>query len=149
MSNVTEEGRFTIDGWDADGAATLVAVGPDARSALAAGLRATLRLVAPAARPSAESHAVPLHGTGADLASLFADLVEDLGTKLDDGDGGLSDVVLDGLLRRNEGGYRGWGYAFSGLAPARCDRAPAEVAHATVVEDEEEGVVLRATLRRR
>jgi hypothetical protein len=148
MSDVTEKGRFTIDGWDAEGAAMLVAVGPDARSALAAGLRATLRLVAPA-RPSAASHAVPLQGTGADLASLFGDLVEDLGAKLDDGDGGLSDVVLDGVLRCDDGGYRGWGYAFSGPAPERCDRAPAEVAQATVVDDEEEGVVLRATLRRR
>ena len=32
--------------------------------------------------------------------------------------GGLHDIALDGVLRREDGGYVGWGYAFGTLEEA-------------------------------
>ena len=53
-----------------------------------------------------------------DLGSLFADLVQDLLGQIEFFGGGLHDVAVDGVLRREDGGYIGWGYASGTLEAA-------------------------------
>jgi hypothetical protein len=135
--------------WSPAGIATLRAVGHDKRSALEAGLRAVLTLaVSPTQAPLDSGRSAPIHGEGDDLASLFADLVEDLLGQIEFFGGGLHDVAVDGVLRREDGGYVGWGYALGTLEAASPGAVPRLLDTPTVNEDTAHGVVLHATLRR-
>src|SRR4051794_26829824 len=110
---------FTTSSWNSAGAATLHAVGHDRRSALEAGLRAVLALtVVPAHAALDTGRSAPIRGEGNDLASLFADLVEDLLEEIAFFGGSLHDVAVDGVLRREGGGYVGWGHATGTLDAA-------------------------------
>ena len=138
---------FTTSYWSPAGIATLQAAGPDVRSALEAGLRAVLALaVAPASTPLDTGRSAPIHGEGDDLGSLFADLVEDLLEQIEFFGGGLHDVTVDGVLRREDGGYVGWGHASGTLEAAPPAVSPRLLGTPTASEGAAPGVVLHASL---
>jgi hypothetical protein len=140
---------FTTSPWSPAGIATIHAVGGDIRSALEAGLRAVLTLAVAPAPPLREAgRSAPIRGEGNDLGSLLADLIEDLLGQIEFFGGSLHDVALDGVLRRDDGGYIGWGYASGSLEAASPDEVPRLLGVPTVKEDAIQGVVLRATLQR-
>src|SRR5688572_16373009 len=144
-NNVPAPG-FTTTPWSAAGTATLHAVGGDIGSSLEMGLQAVLVLaLAPASTPLRTERSAPIRGEGDDVGSLFADLVEDLLGQIEFYGAGLHDVVIDGVLRREDGGYVAWGYASGTLEAA----SPGEVARLlgapVVSEDATQGVVLHAT----
>jgi hypothetical protein len=139
---------FTTSPWSPAGIATLHATGHDMRSALEAGLRAVLTLaVAPPRTPLDAGRSAPIHGEGDDLASLFADLVEDLLEQIEFFGGGLHDIVLDGVLHREDGGYVGWGYASGTLEKASAGEVPRLLGTPTA-SDSVAQVVLHASLQR-
>ena len=140
---------FTTTPWDPAGRATLHAVGRDVRSALEMGLRAVLVLtVAPASTPLHTGRSAPIRGEGNDLGSLFADLVEDLLGQIEFFGTGLRDVAIDGVLRREDGGYVAWGYASGTLEAASPGEVPRLLGAPVAREDTTQGVVLHATLQR-
>ena len=140
---------FTTSPWSPAGIATLHAAGRDIRSALEAGLRAVLALaVAPAPTPLDTGRSAPIRGEGDDLGSLFADLVEDLLGQIEFFGGGLHDVALDGVLRREDGGYVAWGYASGTLEAASPGEVPRLLGTPMASEGATQGVVLHATLQR-
>jgi hypothetical protein len=140
---------FTTSPWSPAGIATIHAVGGDMRSALEAGLRAVLTLaVAPTPPLLDTGRSAPIRGEGNDPGSLLADLIEDLLGQIAFFGGGLHDVALDGVLRRDDGGYVGWGYASGSLEAAASDEVPRLLGMPTVNEDAIQGVVLHATLQR-
>jgi hypothetical protein len=139
---------FTTSPWNSAGIATLHATGHDMRSTLEAGLRAVLTLaMAPPRTPLDAGRSAPIHGEGDDLASLFADLVEDLLGQIEFFGGGLHDVALDGVLRREDGGYVGWGYAFGTLEAVSVGEVPRLLGRPTASESVAQ-VVLHASLQR-
>jgi hypothetical protein len=140
---------FTTSPWSPAGIATIHAVGGDERSALEAGLRAVLALaVTSAPAPLDTGRSAPIRGEGDVLGSLFADLVEDLLGQIEFFGGGLHDVALDGVLRREDGGYVGWGYASGSLEAASPNEVPRLLDVPTVNDDAIQGFVLQATLQR-
>ena len=140
---------FTISPWNPIGIATLHAAGRDVRSALEAGLRAVLALsVARPHTPLDSGRSAPIRGEGDDLGNLFADLVEDLLGQIELFGDGLHDVAIDGVLRREDGGYVSWGYAFGTLESVSPGEVPRLVGTPTVSEEGVQGVVLHATLQR-
>lgn len=140
---------FTTTPWSPEGIATLHAAGIDIRSALEAGLRAVLALaVAPAATPLDTGRSAPIRGEGDDLGSLFADLVEDLLGQIEFFGSGLHDVVVDGVLRREDGGYVVWGYAAGTLEAASPVEVPRLLGMPTASEGGSQGIILQATLQR-
>ena len=96
---------FTTTAWDAENIATLEASGSDVRSALEAGLRAVLSLAAGTEPAPASDRSSPLHGEGEDLAEMFLDLIEDFLDELAFSPFACHDVVIDGVLHRDGGGY--------------------------------------------
>ena len=139
---------FTTKPWDSAGIAALEATGRNARSALEAGLRAVLTLaVAPTPAPGNPGRSAPIRGEGDDLASLFADMVEDLLGQIEYFGDGLHEVAVDGVLRREGGGYVGWGYATGTLEAAAPGEVPRLRNAPTAVEDGGQ-VLIRAELRR-
>jgi hypothetical protein len=140
---------FTTSPWSPAGLARIHAVGGDMRSALEAGLRAVLALTVASAPPLLDTgRSAPIRGEGDDLGSLFGDLVEDLLGQIEFFGGGLHDVALDGVLRREDGGYVGWGYASVSLEAASPNEVPRLLGVPTVNEAGIQGVVVQATLRR-
>lgn len=83
-------------------------------------IEAALRGILVAARsgqplpPSGDDVAVPVRGEGADLGQLFANLVSNLISQIEEFGPGLDDLRLDGLLRTDGGGYTAWGYLRGG-----------------------------------
>ena len=140
---------FTTSPWSPAGIATLHAAGPEVRSALEAGLRAVLELaLAPPHTPPDTGRSTPIRGEGDDLASLFADLIEDLLGQIELFGDSLHDITLDGVLRREDGGYVAWGYASGTLEATSLDVVPRLLGTPKASEDTALGVVLNATLRR-
>ena len=140
---------FTTTPWSAAGTATLHAVGRDIRSSLEMGLRAVLVLaVAQVSTPLHTGRSAPIRGEGNDLASLFADLVDDLLGQIEFFGAGLHDVVIDGVLRREDGGYIAWGYASGTLEAASPGEVPRLLGAPMVSDDASQGVVLQAILQR-
>src|SRR5215212_8271706 len=141
--------RFTTSSWNSAGIATLDAVGHDARSALEAGLQAVLALtVVPEQALVDTRRSAPIRGAGNDLGSLFADLLEDFLEQIEFFGGGLHDVAVDGVLRREDGGYVGWGHASGTLETASPVVIPRLVNQPTASEAGAPGIVLHATLQR-
>jgi hypothetical protein len=139
---------FTTSCWSSAGVATLRAAGHDRRSALEAGLRAVLALtMAPARAPLDTRRSAPIRGEGNDLGSLFADLVEDLLEQIAFFGGSLHDVAVDGVLRREDGGYVGWGHA-SGTLDAASPVVVPRLLGTPTASDDAPGVVLHASLHR-
>jgi hypothetical protein len=140
---------FTTTPWSVAGTATLHAVGRDIRSSLEMGLQAVLVLAAPpASTPLHSERSAPIRGEGHDLGSLFADLIEDLLGQIEFFGAGLHDVVIDGVLRREDGGYIAWGYASGTLEAASLGEVPRLLGAPVAREDTTQGVVLHATLQR-
>jgi hypothetical protein len=140
---------FTTSSWSPAGIATLNATGRDMRSALEAGLRAVLALaVAPAPTSLDTGRSAPIRGEGDDLRNLLADLIQDLLGQIEFFGGGLHNVALDGVLRREDGGYIGWGYASGTLEPMPPIAVPRLLDTHIVSEGATQGVVLHATLHR-
>ena len=139
--------RFTTTAWDAENVATLEASGSDVRSALEAGLRAVLSLAAGTEPAPASDRSSPLHGEGEDLAEMFLDLIEDFLDELAFSPFACHDVVIDGVLHRDGGGYVAWGYATESTSPP--PRTPLPYVHtAPTVESAVDGIVYRAALAR-
>jgi hypothetical protein len=82
------------------------------------------------------------------VGSLFADLIEDLLGQIEFFGGGLHDVAVDGVLRRDDGGYVGWGHASGTLEASSLGAVPHLHGAPTVREGATRGVVLQATLQR-
>ena len=140
--------EFTTSSWSPAGIATIRAAGPDMRSAIEAGLRAVLVIaVTPASSPLPSGRSAPIRGEGDDLPSLFADLVEDLLEQIEFFGPGLHDVEVDGVLRREDGGYVGWGHASGSLEATSASAIPRLIGAPTTSEGATEGVVLHATLQ--
>jgi hypothetical protein len=111
--NANPDAGFTIVGWDAEGRASFEATGGNRRAVLEAALSAMLALAgATSAQPEDDRdvRSAPIRGEGEDLALLFTDLVGDLLDQADYFGAGLQDVTLDGLTRREDGGFVAWGY---------------------------------------
>ncbi|HEY7863119.1 MAG TPA: hypothetical protein VIE39_05635 [Thermoanaerobaculia bacterium] len=94
---------------------TIEVRGPDARTALQAALSAILRHVLGAPHAGAAARSTPIRGEGDDLAALFADLAADFLDQLAQYGGSIYDVAVDGVVRRDDGGYVAWGYAAGSL----------------------------------
>ena len=140
---------FTTSPWSPEGIATLHATGHDMRSALEAGLRAVLALaVAPAPTSLDTGRSAPIRGEGDDLRNLLADLIQDLLGQIEFFGGGLHNVAVDGVLRREDGGYIGWGYASGTLESMPPTAVPRLLGTPTVSEGTTQGVVIHATLQR-
>ena len=141
--------EFTRSPWSPAGIATLHATGHDMRSALEAGLLAVLALAVASPRtPLDTGRTALIRGEGDDLGSLFADLVEDFLEQIEFFGGGLHDVTVDGVLRREDGGYVGWGHASGTLETASPVVIPRLVNQPTASEAGAQGIVLHATLQR-
>jgi hypothetical protein len=141
--------EFSTSPWSSEGFATLHAGGRDIRSALEAGLRAVLTLAVAMPHPPLDNgRSAPIRGEGDDLGSLFADLVEDLLGQIEFFGDGLHHVVLDGVLRREDGGYVAWGYASGTLEVASSGVVPHLLGTPNVSEEGAQGIVLNATLQR-
>lgn len=126
---------------------TIEAVGDDARSALEAGLRAVLaHAVAPTSKPVDTGRSTPLRGEADDLGSLFEDLVEDLLAQIEVFGDGLHDVVVDGVVRREDGGYVAWGYASGTLTPESAGAALHLLGTTTASDTTTQGVAIHAML---
>jgi hypothetical protein len=140
--------RFITTPWDQHGIAALEATGANARSALESGLRAVLTLAnSPVLVTGDSARSAPIHGEGDDLAELFVDMAEDLLGQIEHFGSGLEDVVVDGVLRRERGGYSGWGYASGTLEVVSRSDVPRLHSVPTVIE-EGARVVIRARLHR-
>ncbi len=141
--------RLTTSPWTPEGIATLHAAGSDMRSALEAGLRAVLALAAaPPHTPLDTGRSAPIRGEGNDLGSLFADLIQDLLGQIEFFGTSLQDIVVDGVLRREDGGYIGWGYASGTLDAGTPVVAPRLHGTPTASTSAAQGIVLHATLHR-
>jgi hypothetical protein len=141
--------RFTTSSWSSAGIATLDAVGHDARSALEAGLQAVLALtVVPEQALVDTRRSAPIRGAGNELGSLFADLLEDFLEQIEFFGGGLHDVAVDGVLRRDDGGYVSWGQAFGTLDAASPVVVPHLLGSPTASEGAAHGVIIHASLQR-
>jgi len=139
---------FAISSWNPDGVATLDASGLDPRSALEAALRGTLALALGSAPVHAEAdRASPIRGEGEDLAALFADMVDELLDQIAEFGHGLHDLTVDGVLRREGGGYIAWGYATGTLAPAAATAIP-RIDAVPVVNEDGQHVTIQVTFRR-
>ena len=139
---------FTTSPWTPAGIATLHAVGHDERSALEAGLRAVLALAAAPHTPLDNGRSAPIRGEGDDLEGLFADLIQDLLGQIEFFGDSLQDVAVDGVLRREDGGYVGWGYALGSLQAVSRGDVPRLLGTPTASESATRGIVLHATLHR-
>lgn len=155
MENHAARGRprsktspFTATSWSPEGTASFVASGHDTRSALEAGLRAVLFLAGVALDSAPGARSAPLRGEGDDLAALFADLTEDLLAQLAQFGAGIADVTVDGVLRRDDGGLVAWGYASGTLEPEPAALVLALAGSPRIVPNEENRIVIDATLRR-
>jgi hypothetical protein len=130
-------GEFTVSGYGRQGA-------------LAAGLAAVLQRVVPQAHMLAEtgeSRASAIRGEGADLAALFADLVTDLLEQLEEAGGEALSVRLDGLLRKDQGGFVAWGYVDLPASPGPAATLPRLIGHPEITETDGSLVSIRAALR--
>lgn len=137
-----------ISNWGAASVATVEANGSDLRSALEGALCAALSLiVAISPKSSVDERAAPIRGEGDDREALFIDLIEDLQTQLTEFSACLSDVTLDGVLRRDDGGYIAWGYVTGALKAPNLGRLPTLVPIATSIADDGQRVVIRTSLR--
>ena len=142
-------GGLETTAWNEDGEATIEAAGGDLRSVLEGGLRAALLLaLGPTSAPAASGRSAPVRGEGEDAAALFVDLLQDLLEQIAEFGGGLDDVTMHGVLRREGGGYVGWGYVTGTLDPAPVGVAPRLAGWPTISENDRDGVVLRASLIR-
>jgi hypothetical protein len=143
--------RFTTTEWDEANVISLEASGRDVRSALEAGLRAVLHAYAAYAGPAttaAESgRSDMVQGEGEDLADLFLDLIDDFLDQMAFSAHACQDVVIDGVLHRDGGGYVAWGYAAESSAAAPKAALPF-VAGAATVAAGVDGIVFRARLAR-
>jgi hypothetical protein len=139
--------RFTTTAWDEKQVATIEASGSDVRSALEAGLRAVLSLAAGGEPAPVSDRSAPLHGEGDDLAEMFLDLIEDFLDGLAFSPFACHDVVIDGVLHRDGGGYVAWGYATESTAPAPPTLLPF-VHTMPTVESAVDGIRFRATFAR-
>ena len=142
---------FSIDHWNERGIASLQVAGADLRAALQATLGAVLALM----HGRDERHEVcdttrsaPIRGEGDDPSALVADLIDDLIAQSETFGVVPRDVVVDGLLHRDRGGFVSWGYArFSENAP----EAPAGIRlldRPMVIADQPSEVVIRVSLAR-
>jgi hypothetical protein len=134
--------------WTPEGNATLEATGSNLHAALEAGLGAVLEMALGPSPPAIGSpHSAPVHGEGDDVAELFAEMVEDLLEQIAFFGNGLHEIVVDGVLRRDGGGYVAWGYAVGSYEKTAPVTPPQLVGQPTAVETGD-GIVIRATLRR-
>jgi hypothetical protein len=104
--------------------------------------------VAPVPTPLQTGRSAPIRGEGDDLESLFADLIEDLLGQIEFFGAGLHEVTVDGVLRRDDGGYVGWGYASGSLEATTTGDIPRLLGASAANEDTTQRIVLHATLQR-
>jgi hypothetical protein len=146
-----DDSTFSFTPWNEEGVATLEAAGPDPRSAMQAALGAALTITLPdidALDGSEDLRSVPIHAEGDDLAALFAGLLEALLAEIEHYGTGLRGITLDGLLRRDRGGYVAWGYADATSSAGRLVTPPRLLGQPTVIAETPERVVLHASLSR-
>lgn len=117
--------------------------GSDQRTTLEAGLRAVLDLIS--LTSGEEEHLAPIRGEGKTAARLFADLLDDLLSQIAESGLAARDLRLDGLLRREDGGFVAWGYVAVGARPYG-GGLPEMVGEAVMEKDEGKGFALWATL---
>lgn len=153
MNEVQGEGLaddFRLSPWNHEGIAAIEAVGADIHTALASLLHAVLALAAAEPVPPSnpfETRAAPIRGEGDDLPSLVADLTEDLLAQIDEAGTGSLAVALDGVVRRDDGGFVAWGYLETAAQAA--DRVPlVELLENPVVAEEPSRIRVRLRLAR-
>lgn len=124
--------------------------GHDRQEAVAAGLDAILRWVVPRsvfAETARDSRAAAVRGEGADLATLFADLAADVLEQLEEAGGEAFAVRVDGLLRKDQGGFVAWGYLELPAMPGGAATLPRLTGAPDVNEAEGQPVSIRFVLR--
>lgn len=129
---------------------TITVSGHGRQEVVAAGLVAVLQRVVPHAHGlevSEESRSSAIRGEGADLAELFADLVTDLLEQVEEAGGEALAVRLDGLLRKDQGGFVAWGYVDVPAAPGPVVKLPRLVGIPEIAETDGHLVSIRAALR--
>lgn len=144
-----DETPYAITSWSDDGTASFEARGVDDRAAIEAGLRAILSAtVGLGSQWSDAAKSAPIRGEGPDLAAVFAALADDLLDQIAQFGSAVADVTLDGVLRRDDGGYVAWGYA-AGQLGASAARESSFAVERVRVERGNAATEFRATLRRR
>jgi len=140
--------RFILGAWAADETAVLEAWGYGRQAALQAGLDGVLTLMLGEDVLSAADAGpvAPLRGEGNTVDALFGDLIDDLLEQIAV-HGPIQAAALDGVLKRDRGGYVAWGYLSprEQVPPVASFERVGEVE--AVVETPEE-IRLRVTLRR-
>lgn len=139
---------FDLSPWTPEQTAVLEARGHDPRSVVQAGLEAALVLMLgeDAQREAESGPVVPLRGEGDTIAALLGDLLDDLMEQIAV-HGPIQAATLDGVLKRDRGGFVAWGY----LHPREHSTSPATFERAVNVEavmETPEEIRLRVTLRR-
>jgi hypothetical protein len=145
MGDDGRDAAYVLSSWQ-DDRTTLTATGPNAASALAAGLEGFLAASRGDAGTAGEeaTTALAIRASGADAAELFAGLASALRDEIEHDDYDVRAVRFDGMVRTDEG-LAGWGYALAIPGKGR----PLEfVVEEVVVTPGDGGVVLRATLQR-
>jgi hypothetical protein len=79
--------------------------------------------------------------------AYFGDLVEDLLGQIEFFGDSLHDVVLDGVLRREDGGYVAWGHGAGPLEAASPSVVPRLLGPPTISEGADPVVVIHASLQ--
>lgn len=137
-----------ISPWRADDTAAVEVHAQNRQLALQALLDAAVVMMSgpDAVADTASGPQAPVRGEGADLGATAADLLDDLCVQADL-HGRPQAAMLDGVLRRDRGGWVAWGY----FTPQ--DDVPGAVAFerdgdVAVLAETHDEVRLRATLRR-
>ncbi|MFT4039004.1 MAG: hypothetical protein QM692_12540 [Thermomicrobiales bacterium] len=134
--------------WRADNTATLEVHAHDRQQALQALLDAAVAMMfgADAVAVDAAGPQAPVRGEGADLGAAAADLLDDLCVQVEL-HGLPQAAMLDGVLRRDRGGWVAWGYFTpqGGTPRAVTFERAGEIA---VLAETHDAIGLRAALRR-
>lgn len=145
-----EASAWTISPWSDRGTATFAARGRTRQQALEAALSAALALAIDReglVSGGEGSRATPLRGEGVDLGDLLADMLDEFWDAVALHGEGIAEVVIDGLLRRDDGGLLAWGYAVGSMERGVRKRPPRLASPPEVVESTE-GVLIRGRLTR-
>jgi hypothetical protein len=140
--------RFSLSPWTSEQTAIFEAWGTDRQGVLQAGIDAALALMLgeDVQAAGASGPVVPLRGEGDTVAALLGDLLEDLLEQIAV-HGPIQSAALDGVLKRDRGGFVAWGYLSprERATPLPVFEQAGEVE--TLLESPEE-IRLRVTLRR-
>ncbi|MFN8590149.1 MAG: hypothetical protein U0031_01725 [Thermomicrobiales bacterium] len=98
-----------------NGTVEITTSGADLAAALTSGLRTVLTFALGANQGLPGDRSTSLRGEGHDPGQVFGELVADLLEQIALHGAGIDDVQIDGVLRRDDGGFIAWGQASGSL----------------------------------